>query len=408
MTAVPEPECAHTRAYIDQGVYVCLDCPLRAPVIDPRQHREYEAAIADEVRRLKVRAEAKLRLQEEAAPPPVLRSVTATEAIRLAGEHTDWLVESILPVGSSVLMTAQHKVGKTTFLQHLGVCLVKGQRFLDWAIPQPYPRPFLYINLDESGRGFGRELEKIRKDEGADPIPDGFRVLTLPPNDLDVAVPASVDALTEHVKEIGAGIVVLDVWGGAYSGDENDNSEVRRAVNNLLTMSVRAELDSLIIVHHAGWGEQVRARGASSIEGAVDVLWRYHRKDGEDFSRFKSGGRIPATSEVQVRFDSVTRRIWTVAPGSVGGAEYERLADRVRSGAATGAETELVVMAAVREYPGLTAPALQVHVGGKSQPVRDALKSLALKNQVRVERETGTTAAYYFPYDPDSPAEEPF
>lgn len=406
MTVVPEPEgCPtnHSEAYVDRGVYVCLGCGLRAPVVDPARHMEDEAAITAEMRAQWLRTEAKRRLREQDAPPPEFHAVTATEAIAAAGDHgPDWLIESILPAKASVLMTAQHKVGKTTFLQHLGINLVRGRRFLEWAVPRPYPRGYLYINLDESARGFALELEKIQRDEG-EPIPDGFRVLNLAPNDLDVSVPASVDALTAHVIDQDAGVVVLDVWGGAYAGDENDNSEVRQAVNNLLTMRDRAELDALIIVHHAGWGEQVRARGASSIEGAVDVLWRYHRKPDENFSRFKSGGRIPPIAEVPVHFDPTTRRIWAVTPGSVGGVEYERLKDRLRAGDATLQEAELVLQAAVTADPGHPYNVYCVTTGGKSQIVRDALRSLTLAGKLRGDPVPGSTAIHYHPYDPKDP-----
>ena len=303
-----DEECRHERGAVEVApdgaslTLVCADCLRRNTL--PVGDLDAEQAIARKVADMTRNAEAARRFKALANPQPEFRSLTGDEARSIGAADKDaWLLEPILPVGAATLLVARHKVGKTQLLQNLLLSLLTGEPFLRCPEREPYERSTLYVNLDEDAKMFGRQVDLLR-------VPSAFRVLNLAPAELDVSQLEHTRALGAHCVEHDVGVLVLDVWGAAFKGDENDNTLVRNAMNNLLTMKAEAHLDAFIVVHHAGWGDTVRSRGASSIEGAVDVLW-YYEKDAQERRIFC----VP-TSRIQGQPDTVVS--WSVFTGKVG------------------------------------------------------------------------------------------
>src|SRR5439155_10604849 len=85
-----------------------------------------------EYRRERAKRDARRRLDREARPPVVLPEfLTLRERLARPRPDTDWRIEGWQPQHSRVLIAAQFKSGKTTFLGSLMRSLIDGDPFLD-------------------------------------------------------------------------------------------------------------------------------------------------------------------------------------------------------------------------------------------------------------------------------------
>lgn len=116
------------------------------PYKDPRaalvaQPGAFDAAIAQVLAR-------RAPLPELAGPSAPTMPAVLTMATLLAGvTPTEYLFDRLLPVGGSLLIGAQRKAGKTTFLHNAALAISRGQRFLERSTRKGR---VLFISLDES------------------------------------------------------------------------------------------------------------------------------------------------------------------------------------------------------------------------------------------------------------------
>jgi hypothetical protein len=331
---------------------------------------------------------------------PTFGMLTGPQAVALAGAPEDrWLIADVLSKGATALLVAQHKVGKSTLCQNLLLALLEGVPFLGHRV-QPYPRNVAYLNMDEPAEMFGEQLEKLLRGVPSETAAR-FLVSHLTPNQFDASNVDHTKALGEKCVADGIGVLVLDVWTSCYHGDENDNSSALVAMNNLKTMRKESDLDALIVIHHAGWSkESTRSRGASSIEGAVDILWRYSIKD--ECRMFDVPiSRIRGCGEVEVVLDWDTWRITAGGADVPGSKSHEkrkaheaRLAERDAEKAAA---CKAAIRHAVIEGDGLSNTQIRANVEGFSTDLKVAcLKEMVDAGGLTSKRE-GQAVIYRVP-----------
>lgn len=86
-----------------------------------------------------------------------------------------------------------------------------------------------------------------------------------------------VEAARDVAKEAGPPVlIVVDTWSRNLAGDENSTNDAGTGVHALDTL--RREYGStVIVVHHAGWGDQSRTRGSNALESAADFSYRFEK-----------------------------------------------------------------------------------------------------------------------------------
>lgn len=175
--------------------------------------------------------------------------------------------EGLLPFGSLTVLAAFPKVGKSTFIAPLMLAVAKGKPFLDRPTTHT---PVLYLAIEEHPRdvkarllGWGRAKDDLLW------IHEGL------------LFKSEMKAIEAFVLENKVGLVVLDTltawW---HVENENDNSEVLRAVEPWLHLA-RASEASILLVHHtrkAGGEDGRGVRGGSSLVGAVDQIITLERQ----------------------------------------------------------------------------------------------------------------------------------
>ena len=327
----------------------------------------YEQEVEAEKRRLAVRAAALRQHQQTLSPPLQFVVEDLAESLLEDPPEERWVIDSVLPEGAFVLCVAQHKTGKTTAMLNLATSLLRGDSFLGNNVRASYDRNVLYLNADMPKAMFCKYAENLG-------TPAGLKVMHIGPNVFDVENDEHMTQLADQCAEQNVGVLIIDVWGTVYRGDENDNSQVRQAANKLSQLRDAAGLDALVILHHTGWGDSGRARGASSFEGAADVIWRLMRSGGE--VTFQANGRISPVPKVTVEFDPHTWKVSAGAGRSVGNVKAQ-IEDLMKQR----------VLDAVRAEPGIRTRHLRGRVPGRNLDIAAATQSLVDEGLVYTEQE---------------------
>lgn len=231
---------------------------------------------------------------------------TLRDELQLPDEEQSYRVETVIPSGSNVLLTAQYKTGKTTLVNHLTRCLVDGKPFLgSFAVHEPEHVVALW-NYEVGPAQYRRWLRDVGMEHTQRVHVLHLRGLVVP-----MSVHRIVDWVVSWLAERNVRTWIVDPLARALSGvDENSNSEVGRYLETLDTIKSRAGVHELILPTHTGRATQEvgqeRARGATRLDDWADVRWQL-TKDTEGTRHFSANGRDVELPEGSLTYDPLTR-----------------------------------------------------------------------------------------------------
>ena len=267
-------------------------------------------------------------------------------------------VSGLIPWDASTLVVAQRKAGKTTLLGNLAHSLITGDPFLGRFDVQPVTGRVAFLNYEVSAHTAARWF----RDMG---IPsDRFELVNLrgARNPLGHAGDRAV--LAAHLRALNVETVITDPLANAFTGEDQQSNDAIGAFLRDLDRFVREEVGARdnIIAAHAGWGENVRSRGASAMEDWPDSIV-YLTKDNEHGDRYlKAFGRDIDVDEALISFVHETRRMLIGEGGS-----------RKETTTARGAtQITPAVVAYVLANPGCSQNAIEKNVDGKAEQKRRA------------------------------------
>ncbi len=292
-------------------------------------------------------------------------------------EAIDYVIDGLLITGGVSLLIAKPKVGKSTLARNAGLCVARGQPFLNRLTAEG---PVVYLALEEKRTEVRRHF--ARMDAMEEPI---FIHVGSAPQ----------DALEELQGAIATHLPVLAIIDPLFKlvrfRDGNDYTEVSRAMEPLIELA-RSTGCHLLCVHHQGKGERSggdAVLGSTALFGAVDTLLVMKRNtDGqrtlETIQRY--GEDMPATL---MQLDSVTGII--SAGGDVALLKLE--------------ETESAIL---NVLSGELLPEIEIRnrVKGNESLTAKALRDLVAKGQVR-RNGTGKKGDPYF-YSVMQDADNPY
>jgi hypothetical protein len=283
-----------------------------------------ETRIQWEVGRMRIRREAKRRLDDEENPPPALPPVRSLDALLAAPPAAiRYRVDQLAPAGGRVILSAQWKAGKTTLVGNLIRALADDTPFLGrFAVHDPacgivlidneLPDSLLHLWLTEqniSNTGAVADVVSLRGRLAA------FNLLD----------PRCRTRWAQRLTDLGCDYLILDPLRpclDALGLDENhDAGTFLTAFDALLT---DAGVTDAAIVHHMGHNSE-RARGDSRLEDWPDAIWRMVREDHDDPNSaryFSAVGRDVNVAEGRLGYEPATRRLSYVA-GSRSDAKAE-------------------------------------------------------------------------------------
>lgn len=315
--------------------------------------------------RLRANQWAKQALAAERSSEQVLPDAMDWDELDAVPEPS-WAIDEVLPEQGHCLLVAQAKAGKSTLMAGLVRSISTGDPFLgEFAVNcKGSSIQLLDLELGPS------QLRRYYLGAYSKGDPFTIRPMRGRLGALNLLAEEALDRLATAVE--GTGLLIIDPLGpllAANGVDENDNTGVRQVLNALNALMADAGIPRMIVVHHFGHGAE-RARGASVLQDWRDTQWRITLDNPSD----------PATSQ---RFFA--------ADGRDGAPVHERpvLLDH-HGGPYLGTGTKGTAKAAAkhREYEErvlqvvddstvpLTRNGLVTAVGGRKQPVMDAIRSL--------------------------------
>lgn len=208
----------------------------------------------------------------------VLSSIQSTENMPIRAEEFlaepgdfEWLVGGLIAEGTVSMMAAEPRLGKTTLLVQMALCLSIGQDVLGFRIPRP--ARVLYVLAEGSRHAFRGRLRTTCESLGVNTSALDWWIQ--PGGMIDFNLTGS--EFSRMLRSSGARLVVLDTLGYFGIKDENDANAWKENVMSPLR-AYSTELGcSFVLVHHnrkAGQHDSgnrwERGRGTSAMFGDVD------------------------------------------------------------------------------------------------------------------------------------------
>lgn len=185
----------------------------------------------------------------------------------------DWLIEPLLPTGRAVSIYAPAKTGKSLIVLSAVAAACTGRSV--WGLPPQPPVRILYLDYEMTPNDLRERLELLGY--GPDDDLSNLRyalIPSLPPFDTAEGGQALLElAQAENVRG-----VIIDTFGRATQGDENDADTTRayyRYTGGLLKKHGIASGRT----DHAGKDLERGQRGSSAKNDDVDLVWKLGRTD---------------------------------------------------------------------------------------------------------------------------------
>jgi RecA-family ATPase len=266
-------------------------------------------AHAEKVKRYKEETRARrqaareVEAEERSATGAQFSAATVSE-IRAQPETPRDRVNQLVPWASSILVVAQRKVGKTTFVLNLGRALTTGEDFLGEFGVQKVTGRIAILNYEVNGQTLARWADEIGDLD--DLILVNLRGCRNP-----LGTPEDRRELAGMMRGAGVEVIIVDTFARAFTGaSQNDAGEVIRFLSDLDTFA-RQECGAtdLVLTTHAGWKDD-RTRGSSALEDWADSIITLTALDREPWTRFVAArGRDTELEEHTLTYDPVARRL---------------------------------------------------------------------------------------------------
>ena len=288
----------------------------------------FEKAVCDKVRKLREDHEAKRRFAIEKAGDAPSFEARLLADIPLFSPEESFRVQELLPSDASMVINAQHKAGKTTFTLNLAHSLITGEKFLGNFRVHPVDGKVAILNYEVGDEQLGYWARRIGIPENQF-VQVGLRGRRNP-----FAHPDDLDRLAEVLKAQQVESLIVDPFGQAYPGTNQDSSGEVGAWLSDLNRWARGSVGvcDLIMNVHAGWNQE-RARGTSALGDWPDSILYLTRADGTDDRYLRATGRDVSLDEDRLDYDLDTRRLTLSGAGGRHGhrsqAKIEALVDSV-------------------------------------------------------------------------------
>lgn len=388
----------------------------------------FEAMVQREVLRMRVREEARERYRDGSSDEE-LRAIIDDDFEDFAdalenAETVDQRVEGLMTGGGVLLVAAQRKTGKTTFMLNLARSLITGSPLLGKQAVKPIAE-----NATVGLLNFEMEPKQIAEwfagvADGDMDVMKRVKPFNLRGKRNLLGSRKGREMLADAIRKRNCEVLLVDTFGAAFDGeDQNSAGETRRWLDELLRWAREdAGVKELVLTAHSGWSGN-RARGSSALEDWPDDIIYLAADDADDPSSprsIRARGRSANLDKHVVLFDEGTHTVTLgdpVASGNAGGA-----AQRDSDGSIiidTGAESaaEDAVREALTEATEalrtneLVAAAMSSPTGRQTavsrRKVTDARDRMLSTGELREEVLKARGAPRVFSLDPDYEPPEP-
>jgi len=191
-------------------------------------------------------------------------------------DHADeeWLAYPVIPAGRTIALYAPAKAGKSTVVLAVAAAAATGRKVLgQWTAERPVRT--LYLDYEMTEADLWERLTELGYGHDDDMSHLHYALLpSLPPLDTQ----PGADALIALATDLDVELVVVDTFGRAVEGDENDADTVRDFYR-LSGRPLKQAGISVARTDHSGKDIAKGQRGSSAKNDDVDVVWQLARTE---------------------------------------------------------------------------------------------------------------------------------
>jgi hypothetical protein len=241
-------------------------------ILADREHEEYLSLIA----RQEAKDRAARELRAEGRAPMVMSRLSE----RLLEPEPEWLIKGLMKRGQICLLVAEAKVGKSSVLYDTFRCLADGDPLFG-EYPTRLRGEICYFNGEMPENDVTRQMTHTSIQ-----AKNKVHIVDKPLFGGSLYDPEKQDEIIERFTETGVRLWTIDVFRNFFEGaSERDETEVQKFFDILQTIRHEADLDGIILVHHANKSGSNRASGSGAFEGSPDMLWTLSMPDGRSGHR---------------------------------------------------------------------------------------------------------------------------
>lgn len=230
-------------------------------------------------------------------PDDTLRAMLVDWPAFWAHDHQDaeWLAEPLLPAGRSVALFAPGGTGKSLLALWLAANIATGTDPFTGRAQEPVD--VLYLDYEMTESDLSERLEQMGYSDANNLSQLHYALLPSLPG-LDQ--PEGGRAVVRLAELCNARLVIVDTFGRAVHGDENDADTVR-AWYRWTGLHLKHDGRAFLRVDHAGKDLAKGQRGSSAKNDDVDVVWQMTAKDQNTFTltaKKRRMGWVPLKVEI--------------------------------------------------------------------------------------------------------------
>jgi len=225
--------------------------------------------------------------------------------------EADWLAEPIIAAKRSTAIFAPGGTGKSLLALYIAASLATGTKIFGRPIQ---PISVLYLDYEMTADDLAERLTSM----GFDEHDLGHLHYALLPSLPGLDEPEGGKAVVRLAEMCDAQLVVIDTFGRAVHGDENEADTVR-AWYRWTGIHLKHAGRAFVRVDHAGKDVTKGQRGTSAKNDDVDVVWQMAAKDGGAYTltaKKRRMGWVPLSVDLvmdesgSMRFDLVNGHVW--------------------------------------------------------------------------------------------------
>jgi RecA-family ATPase len=224
-------------------------------------------------------------------------SYTTADYLALPRPDQVFIIDDLLPVGGSMLIYGDPKVGKSFIAMQLAQHVSRGDKWMGF---ETHQTSVLYVQLDTPRVLWMNRMDRLI--ESGEPFGNGGMEIhhadreSLDTWPFDILNPNHFKKLRDEVDRIQPGVVIIDTLKEAHQAPENDNTEGQRVI---AALAAAVQPAALVIVHHARKLSDGRpndiiqgARGAGYLTGRMDAVVSMSHRTMSYISRSTEGGQV--------------------------------------------------------------------------------------------------------------------
>jgi hypothetical protein len=215
---------------------------------------------------------------------PELTLLSATDVMNKFSGTIEWLVDGLIPRGTSTLFAGWQGRGKSWLIADLAAEIAKGGGKWFGHLDAPAGR-VLYVDNENAGNLISRRLQRLLPGKGvtADQLQLGFFIR----NRIKLTNSFHMQQLKQKIAEEKPTLVVIDSFASCHTLDENSSKDMRYFFDDLIAPIIDEYGCSFIFIDHENKGQvgvemhgSKRLRGSGAKGDAADVLLSLNEREG--------------------------------------------------------------------------------------------------------------------------------